>query len=335
MVLFPQKYQLVFLLQNLLSRALGELLGASKPSSINTIVANYNHYQENYSVVSTWVCTNVRINWTLYPDLCILLHVSYTSVEPMKYLIRPAIIGRKRFIWLLICTSSFDFKRWNKSSQFVRVLCKSEAKGSLMLNHKLDWKPVGQESYLDCPALFPQGANTFPDTHIRTYKAYKNKSVKDNFWHTKFSDMLYSEELIYDYFVIWFLSDFFIFHLILSDFYFCLYTYISVFILPSCCFFFVSEYIFVCVIRFKFYFQSPAYIYNLGEKLISHFSVFRLKVTTFYLQISQHIFLIYILLNVTLSNLLLFSLANILHCICSSLETWLPNSPLKSLDWVS
>lgn len=213
---------MVFRLQNLLSNALGELLGASKQSSINTLVANYNHYQGNYSapwpVVSTWVYTYVRINWTIYPDLCILLHVSYTSVEPMKYLSCPAIIGRKWFIWLLICTSSFDFKCWNKSSQFVRVLCTSEAKGSLMLSHKLDWKPVGQESYLDCPALFSQGANTLPDTLIRTYKAYKNKSIKDSFWCTEFSDMLYTEELIYDYFVIgafiWFLS----------DFYFCLYT---------------------------------------------------------------------------------------------------------------
>lgn len=243
MVLFPQKYQLVFLLQNLLSRALGELLGASKPSSINTIVANYNHYQENYSVpwpvVSTWVYTYGRINWTIYPDLCILLCVSYTSVEPMKYLIRPAIIGRKRFIWLLICTSSFDFKRWNKSSQFVRVLCKSEAKGSLMLNHKQDWKPVGQESCLDCPALFSQGANTLPDTHIRTYKAYKNKSVKDNFWRTKFSDMLYSEELIYDYFVIWFLSDFFSFHLI-----FIWFLFLSVYL--HLCFPFTLMLLFLC-----------------------------------------------------------------------------------------
>ena len=104
-----------------------------------------------------YLYTYVRINWTIYPDLCILLHVSYTSVEPMKCLICPAIVGRQWFIWLLICTSSFDFKCWNKSSQFIRVLCKSEAKNSLMLNHKLDWKPVGQESYLDCPALFSPG----------------------------------------------------------------------------------------------------------------------------------------------------------------------------------
>lgn len=164
-----------------------------------------------------------------------------------------------------------------------------------------------------------------PDTHIRTYKAYKNKSVKDSFWHTKFPDMLYREELIYDYVVIgaftWFLF---------LSVYLHLYFHFTLMLLFLC----QWVYLYLCK-RFKFYLQSPAYIYNLGEKLISRTSVFCLNLTTFYLQISQHIFLIYILLNVTLSNLLLFSLANILHFICSSLETLLPNSPLKSLGWVS